>query len=181
MRSMLRNNSLSYVQNTSAATASETAMRKNISTPQFGRLARINSNASYAASIERRDSTNLVYGVQDGAELFLQPRSAVEQLRRPSQAPILRPLSRKDIFYSGSIINIALPPPLPDCPPPPMAIEDDKNDDMDSPGTFSRYRYSIVSIPKFGGISELHRGSIVTSHLDIAPAVSTYFHINETS
>ena len=78
-------------------------------------------------------------------------------------------LSRKDIFYSGSILNIAVPPPLPDYPPP-MTFEDDKNDNTDTNGTLSHYRYSIISIPQ-GVSSKVYRGSIVTSHLDIEPAV----------
>ena len=173
MRSMLRNNSLSHVQNNyngNVSSTHESAIRKNTSTPHFGRLARMTSNASYVMSIHSRDSTtNLVYGVEDGTEFFLQPRSAIEQLRRPSFAPIVRPLSRKDIFYSGSVSNIAVPP-LPDYPPP-VTFDDDKNDNMEMPGTLSRYRYSIISMPKYGGASDLYRGSIVTSHLDIAPAV----------
>ena len=171
MRTMLRQNSLSHAPNATVLQPNSTTMRKNVSTPQnIGRLTRLSSNASFAFPNEKRDSTaNLVYGVTDGTELFLQPRSAIEQIRRPSHAPILRPLSRKDIFYSGSIFNINLPPPLPDSPPPNKFGDEDIDDNMDMPDTLNRYRHSIISIPKFK--TGLHRGSIVTSHLDIEPAV----------
>lgn len=173
MRTMLRQNSLSQAPNGNALQPNNLMIRKNVSTPQnIGRLTRISSNASFAFPNEKRDSTsNLVYGVTDGTELFLQPRSAIEQIRRPSHAPILRPLSRKDIFYSGSIMNINLPPPLPDNPPPGKFLDEDMEDNFYQPETLNRYRHSIISIPKFGKASDLHRGSIVTSHLDIEPAV----------
>ena len=169
MRSMLRQNSLAYDKSTGTTTGGEAPMRKNISTPHFGRLTRINSNASCMLSAEKRDSTtNLVYGVQDGTELFLQSRSIFEQR---SQAPIIRPLSRKDIFYSGSIFNIAVTSQLPDVPPPDKFEDDDIEDNIYEPGALNRYRHSIISIPKYEKVSHLHRGSIVTSHLDIEPAV----------
>ena len=178
MRSMLRQNSLSQAPNGNAMQPSNVTIRKNVSTPQnIGRLTRMSSNASFAFSNEKRDSTsNLVYGVTDGTELFLQPRSAIQQMRRPSHAPILRPLSRKDIFYSGSIMNINLPPALPDDPPPNKFVDEDIDDNFYIPESLNRYRHSIISIPKFGKASDLHRGSIVTSHLDIEPAVC-YFII----
>ena len=175
LRSMLRQNSLSYVQNSNnpnSITAAGPSMRKNVSTPQFGgRLTRINSTASNFASNEKRDSVaDLVYGVADGTELFLQDKS----IFRTSQAPILRPLARKDIFYSGSILNIALPPPLPENPPPVKFNNDeDIDENMDVPSNLNRYRYSIISMPKHEKASALHRGSIVTTHLDIEPAVIT--------
>ena len=174
LRSMLRQNSLN-VQNSTNPNSITTAgplMRKNVSTPQFGgRLTRINSTASNFASNEKRDSVaDLVYGVADGTELFLQDKS----IFRTSQAPILRPLARKDIFYSGSILNIALPPPLPENPPPVKFNNDeDIDENMDAPSNLNRYRYSIISMPKHEKASALHRGSIVTTHLDIEPAVIT--------
>ena len=173
MRTMLRQNSLSHAPNGNALQPNNVSIRKNVSTPQnIGRLTRISSNASFALPNEKRDSTaNLVFGVTDGTELFLQPRSAIDQIRRPSHAPILRPLSRKDIFYSGSVFNIAVPPPLPDDPPPNKYEDEDIDDQIDRPDTLNRYRHSIISIPKYGRVSDLHRGSIVTSHLDIEPAV----------
>ena len=172
-RSMLRQNSLSQAPNGNALQPSNVTIRKNVSTPQnIGRLTRMSSNASFAFPNEKRDSTsNLVYGVTDGTELFLQPRSAIQQMRRPSYAPILRPLSRKDIFYSGSIMNINLPNALPDDPPPNKFVDEDIDDNFYIPETLNRYRHSIISIPRFGKASDLHRGSIVTSHLDIEPAV----------
>ena len=178
MRSMLRQNSLSQAPNGNALQPSNVTIRKNVSTPQnIGRLTRISSNASFAFPNEKRDSTsNLVYGVTDGTELFLQPRSAIQQMRRPSHAPILRPLSRKDIFYSGSIMNINLPPAIPDDPPKNKFVDEDIDGNFYIPETLNRYRHSIISIPKFGKASDLHRGSIVTSHLDIEPAVC-YFII----
>ena len=176
MRSMLRQNSLSQAPNGNALQPSNVTIRKNVSTPQnIGRLTRISSNASFAFPNEKRDSTsNLVYGITDGTELFLQPRSAIQQMRRPSHAPILRPLSRKDIFYSGSIMNINLPSPHPDDTPPNKYVDEDIDDNFYIPETLNRYRHSIISIPRFGKASDLHRGSIVTSHLDIEPAVCNF-------
>ena len=177
MRTMLRQNSLSErAQNASATTElSRSSIRKNMSTPHnIGRLTRMNSSTTCEMAAQKRDSTaNLVYGITDGTELFLEPRSAIEQLRRPSHAPVLRPLARKDIFYSGSIMNIALPPALPEHPPP-VKFEDEEDDDNMTEmqgNNLSRYRYSIISIPRHRKVSEIHRGSIVTTHLDISPAV----------
>ena len=67
-------------------------------------------------------------------------------------------------------MNIAVPP-LPELASPLSCAEDDKNDNLDTMENLDRYRHSIISIPRVSGVSGFHRGSIVTSHLDIAPKV----------
>ena len=90
------------------------AVNRNMSTPHFGRITRVSS------SISNRNSS-IAFGAQAGSQLFLQPST-----RRKSQA-IVRPLSRKDVFYGGSIHHLA--------------------QDLD-PTAFQKYRHSIISIPK---------------------------------
>ena len=65
-------------------------------------------------------------------------------------------------------MNIAVPTELTS----PLPCEDDKNDNLDTMENLDRYRHSIISIPRVSGVSGFHRGSIVTSHLDIEPKVA---------
>ena len=59
-------------------------------------------------------------------------------------------MSRKDIFYSGSVYNLALD----------MSEENRVTDN-----SLKGYRQSIVSIPRNGTFA--HRGSVVACHLSI--------------
>ena len=64
--------------------------------------------------------------------------------------PIIRPMSRKDIFYSGSVYKLAM-----------------EDSEEVSPSTaMDRYRHSVISIPR-SRYSSLPRGSIVASHISI--------------
>ncbi len=60
-------------------------------------------------------------------------------------------MSRKDIFYSGSIYNLALD------------MTEEK--EMISDSALKGYRHSIISIPKNSNF--VPRGSVVASHLSI--------------
>ncbi len=46
---------------------------------------------------------HIIFGIDDGSRLHLRP-SAVGDRHR---AAVVRPMSRKDIFYSGSVLNLA--------------------------------------------------------------------------
>lgn len=59
-------------------------------------------------------------------------------------------MSRKDIFYSGSVYNLAL---------------DMSEEKRISDNSLKGYRQSIVSIPRNGTFA--HRGSVVACHLSI--------------
>ena len=88
--------------------------------------------------------------LQHGSTQFLKPYQ-----RRSSKTPIVRPLSRKDIFYSGSIYNLAL-----DTMP-----EDKEKKSENSENAIKGYRYSVVSIPRDAVFS--HRGSVVARDASI--------------
>ena len=85
--------------------------------------------------------------------LFNLKHGSTQQLkpyqRRSSKTPIVRPLSRKDIFYSGSIYNLALD----------LTTDDEKeNKQIADLNALKGYRHSVVSIPR--NITFSHRGSI---------------------
>ena len=88
---------------------------------------------------------HIIFGVNDGDHIYLQPS------RRGSLLATVRPMARKDIFYSGSILHLA-----------------GLCDPADRVG-LDRYRHSVVSIPRSS--SNLHnplpRGSVVAGHLSI--------------
>ena len=83
--------------------------------------------------------------LQHGSQQVLKPSVS----RRNSKA-IIRPMSRKDIFYSGSVYNLALD------------MSEEKGITNNS---LKGYRHSIVSIPRNGSFA--HRGSVVACHLSI--------------
>ncbi len=144
-------------------------MKRNVSTPGLGRIQRLDSNdpdvankivngagysrraSSYLQSSTRRSRKNsiLVYGVQEDSQQHLQPYQ-----RRSSRAnAIVRPLSRKDIFYSGSILSLA------------ESVTHEKT--VTAGADLKGYRHSVVSIPWGVAGRPYHRGSIVASHLSI--------------
>ena len=117
----------------------------------MGRLARIDDNHVFAVQ-------------NDGTKFHLEPTSGL------GPRPIIRPLSRKDIFYSGSVYKLALDE---------AEQEDDDNLESRRPSALDRYRHSVVSIPR--SRLSIPRGSIVASHLFIpkAYALSTETDLDE--
>ena len=97
------------------------------------------------AYIYKNDSTSILYLLlKHGSTQQLKPYQ-----RRSSKTPIVRPLSRKDIFYSGSIYNLALD----------LTTDDEKeNKQIADLNALKGYRHSVVSIPR--NITFSHRGSI---------------------
>lgn len=124
-------------------------MKRNVSTPGFGRLARLDCEKESAQASRRLSSIVYAVPAQDGTTQYLKPHSS----RRSSRA-IVRPLSRKDIFYSGSIYNLALD-----------MSEETTEQQLIGEAAMRGYRQSIISIPK--GSTYPHRGSVVASHLSI--------------
>jgi hypothetical protein len=107
---------------------------------------------------------HIIYGVNDGTVMTLEP------LRRPSQA-IVRPMSRKDIFYGGSVVHLAedlvrsslqtfLTLTF-------LTLSIMQESTMPQPLVMPRYRHSVISIPRGLNRMAMPRGSIVASHLSI--------------
>ena len=115
----------------------------------ISKFTKLSSNLSSQFSLleplspNKLDFLNLIF--QHGSTQFLKPSVS----RRNSKA-IIRPMSRKDIFYSGSVYNLALD----------MSEENRVTDN-----SLKGYRQSIVSIPRNGTFA--HRGSVVACHLSI--------------
>eukprot|EP00095_Tigriopus_kingsejongensis_P002022 snap_masked-scaffold1627_size33010-processed-gene-0.3 protein:Tk02022 transcript:snap_masked-scaffold1627_size33010-processed-gene-0.3-mRNA-1 annotation:"monocarboxylate transporter" len=136
---------------------------RNSSTPGFGRLTRMLSQISQDGNSTLDD--HIVFGI-DGAQLdsnktlLLRPMSHTGSMRRGSR-PIIRPLYRKDVFYSGSVANLV------------NEEEQQPNRKMSyvpSFANFDEYRHSVISIPKTPrrhSMMSMPRGSIVASHLSI--------------
>jgi len=135
-----------------------THMRKNLSTPGFGRLAKITGLDGPPDLLQGGE--HVIYGVSDGSQLFLRPS------RRNSQA-IVRPMSRKDIFFGGSVLALA-------------QLQERRASAVNETLLLDKYRHSVISIPREqggGGASAsvgphhprqpLPRGSVVASHLSI--------------
>ncbi len=81
-----------------------------------------------------------MFGVKEGATLHLHPG------RGDGTHAIVRPFSRTDIFYSGSVLSLA---------------EDRDEYSLD------RYRHSVVSMPRGRARLAEPRGSVIASHLSI--------------
>lgn len=119
-------------------------IRRNFSTPGFGRLAKIPGVDCPPEAMKE----NIYYGVNDGSELMLQPST------REGHA-IVRPMSRKDIFFSGSVYQLAEET---EPTTPPVHLLD-------------RYRHSVIAMPRGNSRLSVPRGSIVASHLSIRKEV----------
>lgn len=115
-------------------------IRRNVSTPGLSRniLGLSTENSSHPAE-------NIMYGVNDGSRVSLKPA------RRNSVA-IVRPMSRKDIFYGGSITSLVS---LSNHKRPPSKAE------------LNRYRHSVISMPRGSQRLSIPRGSIVASHVEV--------------
>ncbi|TRY63483.1 hypothetical protein TCAL_06855 [Tigriopus californicus] len=136
-------------------------MPRNSSSPGFGRLTRMLSQISQDGNNSTLDD-HIAFCI-DGAQLdsnkTLLLRPASQSSRRGSR-PIVRPLYRKDVFYSGSVANL-------------VHDEDHQSRRMSHVPSFANldeYRHSVISIPKTPrrqSMLSMHRGSIVASHLSI--------------
>ncbi len=87
-------------------------MRRNVSTPGFGRLSRVTGlHGPPEAAVD-----HIIFGVNDRSRLLLRPAGG------NFPAATVRPMSRKDIFYSGSVMHLAVDttdhqePHVPDTP-----------------------------------------------------------------
>ena len=96
--------------------------RRNVSTPGFGKLTKI---TGLDGPPEARHD-HVIFGVNEGSKMTLEPSR-----RDSATAAIVRPMSRKDIFFSGSIFHLVEETPT-------MRIEN----------RLDKYRHSVISIPK---------------------------------
>jgi len=122
---------------------------RNVSTPGFGKTggkfnSRENSHAKFFG-IEVGSNTQL-----SNTQLYLEPSSNISINRRDSvksnsARPMVRPFSRKDLFYGGSVSHLV--------------------ETNELPANWDQYRPSIISIPR--RLSSLPRGSIIASHLSL--------------
>jgi len=129
---------------------------RNTSTPGLERQTSHPSHPKFGANITREDS-HVIFGIEVGSnlqlsntQLYLAPSSSSINRRgsRRSSKPLVRPFSRKDIFYGGSVSHLV--------------------DVNEMPPNNDQYRHSIISTPR--RLSSIPRGSIVASHLSL-PAI----------
>ena len=129
---------------------------RNSSTPGFGRLARLSSQTSNTSNDFQ------IYGLHgsqllSNTTLHLEPQSP----SRRGSRPIIRPMYRKDVFYSGSVSHL-------------IHSESRLTSANPSFANFEEYRHSILSIPRVSrrqSTFSIPRSSIVASHLSIPPAI----------
>ncbi len=114
-------------------------MHRNASTPGFGRLARMSSSSGGGANdladlLGRHpppgpQPDHIVFGVDEGSQMMLRPSVLGER------TALVRPMSRKDVFYGGSVLNLATAQARTESPPPATQL-------------LNRYRHSVMSTPR---------------------------------
>ena len=134
----------------------KTVISRNSSTVGFNGLLRLSSQCSdneYHSKVLGLNGSQLL----SNTTLHLEPHSLS---RRNSSRPIVRPLYRKDAFFSGSVNH--------------LINSEQKRSMTPSTSQIFDYRHSIISIPRHSrrqSSLSIHRGSIVASHLSIPPSV----------
>ena len=114
---------------------------RNVSTPGFGKTggkfnSRENSHAKFFG-IEVGSNTQL-----SNTQLYLEPSSNISINRRDSvksnsARPMVRPFSRKDLFYGGSVSHLV--------------------ETNELPANWDQYRPSIISIPRYNiSFTQIH-------------------------
>ena len=109
-------------------------LQRNVSTPGFG-----NGSAKLSSQLSQEDSSShVLFGIEVGSttqlsntQLYLEPSSLSRRgSHKRNSGPLVRPFSRKDLFYGGSVLNLV-----------------DKQQDM--PPKWDQYRHSIISTPRY--------------------------------
>ena len=110
-------------------------MRRNISTPGFNRQ----HSGKYSTQLSHEDGTsNVLFGIEVGSstqlsntQLYLEPATLSRRGSRTSKSsgPMVRPFSRKDLFYGGSVMNLL--------------------EKQELPSNWDNYRHSIISTPRY--------------------------------
>ncbi len=140
---------------------------RNSSTPGFGRLAVLHG------STHENDQT--VFGIPESqlysnTTLHLQPQAMPG---RRNSRPTIRPMYRKDVFYAGSVAHLVNAPNEAAAAGAGERRKSGLMSAVPSYANFDEYRHSVISIPRsrrqsaVWSSSQLHRGSIVASHLSI--------------
>ncbi|CAB4055969.1 unnamed protein product [Lepeophtheirus salmonis] len=121
---------------------------RNLSNPGLGKSSKVSGSETFGSHLDSPEHTIFSHFDGSNSTIYLQPGSSA------GNRPQVRPLYRKDIFYSGSVLN------LPDNQNQNIPTED--------------YRQSVLSIPRHSRRSSqqfsIHRGSIMASHLSLPPA-----------
>ena len=108
-------------------------MPRNVSTPGFARQ----NSSKYSTQLSQEDNTShVLFGIECGSntqlsntQLYLEPATLSRRgSSRRSSGPMVRPFSRKDLFYGGSIMNLV--------------------DKQELPTNFDQCRHSIISTPR---------------------------------
>ena len=128
---------------------------RNVSTPGFA-IGGKNPNLrpTYGSQLSAdSNQQHVMFGIEAGSntqlsntQLYLEPSSLSRRnSRRGSSKALVRPFSRKDLFYGGSVHHLV--------------------DQNEMPANWDQYRHSIISTPR--RLSSFPRGSIVASHLSL--------------
>ena len=141
---------------------------RQFSNPALGALMRL-------TSLEEKNKLFGIHGSQvtSNTTLHLEPQSLS---RRGSKASVIvRPLYRKDVFYSGSVTHLTYNEATNQIV---RNQSSGKFSNVPSFANLDEYRHSIISIPRgtsrrqsTAAFSIAGRSSIVASHLSIPPAV----------
>ena len=101
---------------------------RNVSTPGFAR-------AKYNTQLSQDSNQRVLFGIEAGSntqlsntQLYLEPSSLSRRSSRHGSKPMVRPFSRKDLFYGGSLLH--------------LVEKEEMSKDWD------QYRHSIISIPR---------------------------------
>ena len=106
---------------------------RNVSTPGFGGKTR----PTYTSQLSADSNQHVMFGIEVGSnsqlsntQLYLEPTSLSRRnSRRGSSKALVRPFSRKDLFYGGSVHHLV--------------------DQNEMPANWDQYRHSIISTPRF--------------------------------
>ncbi len=118
-------------------------IRRNMSTPGFGRLARMTSSSGGGGGGSHldldlghppeRQQDHIIFGVDEGSRMALRPSVL------GMGTALVRPMSRKDVFYGGSVLSLA------------SVAERRKQQQLQQGRTdqmLNRYRHSVIATPR---------------------------------
>ena len=101
-----------------------------MSTPGFGK-----QRPTYSSQLSAESNQHVMFGIEAGSntqlsntQLYLEPTSLSRRNSRRGSKALVRPFSRKDLFYGGSVNHLV--------------------DQNEMPANWDQYRHSIISTPR---------------------------------
>ena len=112
---------------------------RNVSTPGFGNRQKDGAN-KYMSQLSQEDTTShVLFGIEIGSnaqlsntQLYLEPSSLSRRSSsKRNSGPLVRPFSRKDLFYGGSVLHLL------------------DTQEKETSSNWDQYRHSIISTPRY--------------------------------